>query len=204
MLHVGTEEYYRQVAARAAGCDLVLAEGVRSRAAAHLLSIAQALARVKRLGLVSQQSMDTSGFREKIVGSDLSEPEFDGAWREMPLHERLLLRLAVPVYVAYMRLVGTKEFLASQLALDDLPSRDEVLAYGGGFEALDRLVTNDRERRLLQHLERLHQQYGQCPGQPMTVGVLWGARHMRAVTRYLMGTLKYRVVGAEWLTVFPL
>ncbi|GAA3134441.1 hypothetical protein GCM10010466_26470 [Planomonospora alba] len=38
-------------------------------------------------------------------------------------------------------------------------------------------------------------------GEPITVGVPWGALHMTAVAGRLFSELGYRVVAADWLTV---
>lgn len=37
---------------------------------------------------------------------------------------------------------------------------------------------------------------------PKTVGIVYGAAHMKAVTNVLMGKYRYRVGESEWLTVF--
>ena len=40
------------------------------------------------------------------------------------------------------------------------------------------------------------------PRDPMSMAIVYGARHMRAVTSLLISELRYRVVEAEWATVF--
>src|SRR5207249_1145298 len=99
-------------------------------------------------------------------------------------------------------LYGTRAYLARQMDLDDLPSRREILAAGGDFDPVDEAIINRRDARLLEHLQQAYQD--QTPDAPRVIGVVWGARHMRAVTRLLMGKLKYRVATAEWITVFTL
>jgi hypothetical protein len=202
MLHVGTAAYYAEVARRLEQCDVIFMEGVSSRRIAHLTLTYRVLARIKRLDLVTQHSMDLSRVRHKLLRTDLSGKEFEGQWERVPWWLRGLLVLATPVYVAYVWLYGTRAFLARRLELNDLPSRDEVLYAGGDFAAIDEAIVVSRDRRLLEHLE--HAAQGVSADRPNLIGVVWGAHHMRAVTRLLLWKLKYRVASAEWVTVFTL
>jgi len=56
-------------------------------------------------------------------------------------------------------------------------------------------------RRLITHLQKLYDSHRQ---DKKIVGVVYGARHMRNIIRFLLGRLNYRVAKAEWVTVFDL
>lgn len=82
MIHIGTREYYREVSARLAKCDVILTEGVRSKHANALTRGYRFAVKIKRLDLVTQsEAMDVAAFRSKLKHSDMSGREFDGHWR---------------------------------------------------------------------------------------------------------------------------
>lgn len=87
------------------------------------------------------------------------------------------------------------------MALEDLPSPDEILLRDEGFEKFDTLLIDERDRRLIAHLQKLHVSHQQ---DKTIVGIVYGARHIRSVIRFLLGRLNYRVARAEWVTVFDL
>jgi pheromone shutdown protein TraB len=106
----------------------------------------------------------------------------------------------IPVFVVYLFLFGTRETLAEHIALDDLPSREEILSDDENFETFDSLVVDERDRILIEHVAKLDEQQN---GKKQ-IGIVYGARHMRNLMNFLMQELDYRVVKAEWVKVFDL
>jgi hypothetical protein len=199
MVHMGTPAYYRQVAARLRDCELVVAEGIRGRsAAASALTLTyRLLGQSRRLGLVVQD-LGLQDLEGPVIGPDMSGVEFDTRWRGLPLRLRLQVLYLVPVYATGMLLFGSRRFLARTLgSLDDLPEPGQAVPER--FEALDRLVVDDRDRLLVRALDAIHQQRGH---EAVEVAVVYGAGHMPAVVRYLTARLGYRAASAEWFTVF--
>lgn len=92
------------------------------------------------------------------------------------------------------------------MSLDDLPSRDEVLYQDEMLDNMDALLVDERDRHLIRQIESLHNAATSKVGTTdvQTIGILYGAWHMRAVMRFLLDDLKYRVADAEWITVFDL
>ena len=84
--------------------------------------------------------------------------------------------------------------------MEDLPTRDGELAADGRFDKLAELLLDDRDALLVRALEAIHEQRSQ---EPISVAVVYGAAHMPAVARALAARYGYRLVGAEWVTVFP-
>lgn len=202
MLHVGSKEFYEEVSRRLAVCDLILAEGVNSRKGNLLTLSYRIVKKIKRMDLVTQhEGMNVSGFRERIVNTDMEGPAFDAHWSALPLSLRAQLFFFIPIYVVYLLLFGTRETLADNIALEDLPSSDEILFQDESFEKLDSLLIDERDRRLMDSIGKLHSSYGQ---DKKIVGVVYGAMHMRNITNFLLRKLKYRVTKAEWVTVFDL
>jgi hypothetical protein len=124
---------------------------------------------------------------------------FDEQWSSLPLALKAQIFFLMPVYVIYLFLFGTRETIAENIAVDDLPSSNEVLLQDDNFARLDGLLIDERERRLIQTIASLHEAKGQ---DKKTVGIMYGALHMRNVTSFLLHKLKYRIAKAEWVTVF--
>jgi hypothetical protein len=199
MLHVGSAAFYSEVAARLRGCQLVVAEGIRGRSASvtALTRAYRLLRRSRRLDLVVQE-LDLGGLGVPVVGADMSAAEFGQRWRRLAVVPRLLIWCLVPVFAAGMALFGSRRFLARALgSLDDLPAREERVPEG--FEALEQLIVNERDRLLLDALASIHEQRRD---EPIAVAVVYGAAHMRAVVHYLSARFGYRPVEADWLNVF--
>ena len=199
MLHLGSADFYREVATRLRGCQLVVAEGIRGRstAASALTRAYRLLRHSRRLGLVVQE-LDLNGLGVPVVRPDMSAAEFGRRWRQFAVVPRLLDWWLVPLFAAGMALFGSRRFLARALgSLDDLPIREEPVHES--FEALDRLILDERDRLLLDALAFIHEQ--RCH-EPIAVAVVYGAEHLRAVVHDLSARFGYRPVGADWLDVF--
>jgi hypothetical protein len=199
MLHLGSADFYQEVATRLHGCQLVVAEGIRGRStAAWALTRAYRLLRhSQRLGLVVQE-LDLGGLGVPLVGPDMSAAEFGQRWRQLAVVPRLQVWCLVPVFAAGMALFGSRRFLARELgSLDDLPAREEWVPEG--FKTLEGLILDERDRLLLDALASIHEQ--RCH-EPIAVAVVYGAQHMLAVVQSLSARFGYRPVGADWLEVF--
>ena len=200
MIHVGSKEFYAEISRRLAACDLILAEGVDSRKVRLLTLSYSVVKRIRRMDLVTQrEAMNISGLRSKVVKADVEGRAFDEQFSSIPLRSRLRLYLLLPAAALYLLLFGTREKLAENLALDDLPSRDEIFLNDEHTENLDAVLIGERDRQLIARIQNLYETGGR---EEKLVGVLFGAAHMRNVTRFLLGKLGYRVVKAEWVTVF--
>jgi hypothetical protein len=202
MIHVGSKEFYDEVNRRLAACDLILAEGVNSRKA-HLLTLSYRIVKkIRRMDLVTQEeAMKVSDLRDKIINSDMEGRAFDERWSALPLWLKAQLFLFLPIYVVNLFLFGTKETFAEDMALEDLPSSDEILLLDESFEKFDALLIDERDRELITHMKKL---YDSHRGAKKIVGVVYGAKHMRNASRFLLGRLNYKVSKAEWVTVFDL
>ena len=202
MIHVGSKEFYDEVSQRLAACDLILVEGVNSRKV-HLLTLSYRIVKkIRRLDLVTQQDgMNVSGLRDKIINTDMDGRAFDERWAALGWGLKAQLFLFLPIYLVNLFLFGSRETLAKNMALEDLPSSDEILLQDESFEKFDALLIDERDRRLIAHLKKLCDSKLQ---EKKIVGVVYGARHMRNAIRFLLEGLKYKVSKAEWVTVFDL
>jgi pheromone shutdown protein TraB len=202
MIHVGTKEFYEQVRARLASCDLILAEGVDSKKGEVLTKSYTIVRRIKRMDLITQrEAMLLKGLKGKIVNADMNGPAFDKGWSGLPFTLRAILPVAASAVASYLLLFGTREIIAEHMGTDDLPSRDEVLNQDEYFDKLDDLIVDERDKVLLNHITRLDQAGS---AQKQLVAVLFGAKHMRAVSALLLHRLGYRILQSEWITVLEL
>jgi len=200
MVHIGSSEFFQAIGERLANCDLILAEGVKSRRANLLTLSYRIVKRIKGIGLVTQKDgLSTKNFKDKILNTDMNGEDFDNQWRTLPIFLRLQLFILIPIYAIYLLFFGSKEKLAQNIALNDLPSSDEIILQDDRFEKFDNLIINERDRKLIENIENLHNSNAR-----KVVGVVYGAKHMRNTIKFLLCGLNYKVVKAEWVTVFEL
>ena len=202
LVHVGSKEFYDEIGRRLAACDLIVAEGVDSKKAKLLTLSYRVVKKIRRMELVTQrEGLALSRFREKVVNPDMEGRAFDERWSSLPLGVRAQLLFLTPVYVVYLFLFGTRETLAESIAVEDLPSSEELLLQDEGSEKLSALLIDERDRKLIDSIGKLHDSGWRGK---QTVGIVYGAMHMRNVADFLLGRLNYTVANAEWVTVFEL
>ena len=202
MIHVGSREFYDEVSQRLAECDLILAEGVGSRKANLLSRSYRIVKQISRLELVTQQEgMKVSSLREKIVNADMGGRAFDEGWSFLPLTLKVQIFFLSYFYAIYLFLFGTREMIAENIAVEDLPSSQEILFQDDNFDRLDTLLIDERDRTLILNIETLIQTNG---SDRKLVGIVYGATHMLNVTSFLLHKLNYKVAKAEWVRVFDL
>lgn len=201
MIHVGSREFYEEINRRLSSCDLILAEGVKSKKGNILTLSYRIVKRIRRMDLITQHEGMRNGVRVKTVNADMEGATFDDRWSALPLMLRLQLFLLVPVYALYLLLFGTKDTIAENLALEDLPSTEELLSEDENYERLNRLLVDERDQNLLEQIAKVHEARSE---RTQRVGIVYGALHIRSVIALLIQKFNYRVVKAEWVTVFDL
>lgn len=107
----------------------------------------------------------------------------------------------VPFAAMYVFLYGTRTAIARHCEVNDLPSRSEVLS-SDFLPGLKNLIGEKRDRLLIERILEFEAPYRT---NVTTIGVIYGAFHMRAVLDVLMSKpLGYHIVKTESLTVFEL
>lgn len=200
MVHAADASFYRAVEERLRHCQLVVEEGVRGGDAAAGASIAayRLVSFHEQLGLVTQD-IDPAAMGIPTINPDFSRAEFDARWREVPWRQRAVLGVEMVVSSLGARFLATRRWLAQFLAMNDLPESDEILEVDPD-DPIDDLIVDQRDLRLVAALDDIH---AQRAAEPIQVGVLYGAAHMRAVIHKLWA-LGYRPVEGAWLTVFTI
>lgn len=200
MVHVGESEFFREAYQDAFSHDVVLVEGVRSSIVRNLTRSYRWID-FERLGLVLQPKTPASvTVTERIVAADLSTAEFERLWGIVPLRYRAAFFVFAPIYGIYLRLLGSREFIARRLSLDDLPSAEEYLSWNPALEGVNNAILHARDRRLI---ECLNAELNKATGGRQRIAVVYGAMHIRAVVRELAGK-GFACVDARWHSVITL
>lgn len=197
MVHIGSPEYYSHVHKSLDACDVVLFEGVRTFRARVLALSYRFVARRKRLGLVSQGASLLRGIRGQLIHADVAPGEFSDNWARIPWHFRLMILLIAPVYGGYRYLTATKESIGKQMESEDVESSEQSIR-GEIAPAFDEAILASRDAKLVATLKSVVD----SANPPATVGIVYGAAHMKAVTAILMGVYHYQVERSEWLAIF--
>lgn len=202
MVHIGSQGFYDEVAARVGGCDMIVAEGYgpsRRRFARLRLGLYRVLRRAGDTGLVHQH-LDYAAFGVPVLWPDLDDaPPQDAVARvERSWGGRLLFLgflLLLPLRMFVVPVLGGRRFLRGSLGLD---VEDTTVLGGGGGGHLTAMLLDDRDDLLVAALSRLHEERA---AEPLDVAVVYGAAHMPAVVRRLNAAYGYRPTAGEWLTV---
>jgi hypothetical protein len=198
MLHLGTPSFYGAVVQGLDQCDVILMEGVGGRRT-KLITLAYRIAgRLRREGLVDQrQGMNLDGIRSRLVTPDATGAEFAASWQHVSPGTRWLVYLLAPVFGVYLAIAGPRAVLGAEIALDDLPSRDDSLAPQQIQAVLD-AVTDDRDLKLWEALwAAADSGFGVD-----SVGVCYGAGHVAAAVKFLRSELGYRISDARWVAAW--
>jgi hypothetical protein len=193
MVHVGEQQFYDEVAARAQICQVIVAEGTPSQ-----FVPAQEWMAKQRWG---------GPFVDQVAALRLESLGVPVLWEVMPDHgpkspaEDLLSRVTDVVGSAALGLA--RKFIDPRI----LDSVDQAEAYdegagnlaGGWFgRHLEYNVRTARDARLTSRIDEIHRDRA---AEPLSAGVVFGAAHMPAVAAHLCGKLGYIAVSSEWLTV---
>jgi len=197
MLHLAMPSFYQAVRRGLQDCDQIVVEGVAGNRTRLMTLAYRTAGRLGRGGLVDQGTgLDLSAFADRLVRPDMTAAEFASGWRRVSRGLRWTVLLLTPAIGVWMAVVGPRRALGSNVAVDQEPTREEE-EMADATETWDQLIVDERDRALCAALVRLAAE----ASEPRTVGVCWGAQHVRAVVRVLMGDLGYRIVDATWVTV---
>ena len=197
MIHVGSANYYAEVRRRLEKCDLLLFEGVRDFRA-RILSLSYSIAaRSRRLNLVTQRdALVVPLVQQQRIRADVSTEQFAAAWRGVPWYQRLGLLLGAPVFGCWVYLTASRESIGRRLSTEEVESNRDFEMFESVPE-LENVLSTTRNARLIEEIAS-----ALSAKTAKRIGILYGAAHMRAVSRLLTAKFQYRIVESEWITVF--
>ena len=201
MVHIGEPSFYKEVYRDALKHDVLLFEGVRSPIVARITRSYRWLVGSRAMtGLVVQPRFDGTNSSALIIHADLTPEEFAIEWHKVPLWIRGLISFMAPWLGLKRRWFTSKVALAKDMGCEDQPSLKEVLAISPETGALTQAILHARDERLI---ERLSEELAGSRGQ-VSIAIIYGATHMRAVVRELTVRRRFSVTSAEWRTVMSL
>jgi hypothetical protein len=200
VFHVASPAFYRQVRARLRDCDLIVAEAIEgsSHAASGPAVSPRIAPRLRRNGLALQD--DSTLFPDGVA---VVRPDGDdarsGAGAETsapPGRRHGLTVLTAPLAGLLLAIRGPRMFFGEDLAVDDPPPNRRT----DHTKAADSPAKADGQcdGQLYAALGRIHREHSR---EPITVGVVYDARHIPAIAHDLNANLGYRPRESEWLTV---
>ena len=196
MVHIGSAEYYAEVQRRLEACNVVVYEGVRSTRSWLLTRSYAVLTYRKRLGLVLQKKALIAPLAKKIH-ADLNAEQFATAWAAIPFWPRMLVLFCAPLYGIWLYFTATRRSIGRHLNTDEVESHRDFSGWHDVPE-LEAAIRTTRDRRLVDEVSAAVER----SGGDTRIGILYGAAHMRVVSRLLALKYRYRVVESEWITVF--
>ncbi len=199
MVHLGAPGFYADVTARLGQCAVVVAEGIREGSLiTRALTISYRLpGRRPGLGVV-QQRIDYASLEAQLITPDMTGRQLRAGWRAVPLLQRATLVVLAPLVGAVFWLLGTKRVMARFAAAEDLPDAVDLMMRDATRELTELLL--DRRDALL--AAALDEVLAARQDEAIEIAVVYGAAHMRALTRYLAARHGFRPRSAEWLTAF--
>jgi len=200
MIHVGERAFYEEVVDRLQDCQVVLCEGVRSPTTTLLTMSYRFFADNPKLGLVLQKSVGLENLEDRLVHADVCGEAFEKRWSKLPVWSRLFRPMIAPIFGLCLRIFGTREYIARHLHLELRTSREEILS-DESFKGVNEIILDWRDQHLLEVMDH---ELAKLAGKNACIGIVYGARHMRAVLSHLLRIHGYRVAKTEWLTVWTL
>lgn len=216
MVHVGEQQFYDEVAARARLCQLIVAEGTP----AQFVPAQEWMARQRRGPFVDQLAAlrleslgvpvhweTTPDDRQANKPGDRpgtrtgKRDGYRSGNRPKSPAEDLMSRVTDVVGAATVGLA--RRFIDPRIlgGLDQAETYDESAGHlaGGWFDRnLEYNLRTVRDARLTGRLDEIHRARA---AEPASAGVVFGAAHMPAVAAHLSGQLGYIAANSEWLTV---
>ncbi len=196
MIHIGEPQFYQEIARKLTQCDIVLYEGIASKTGVLSIKSYESIARHLGLSIQREEIKKEELKQVEMIHADLSKQEFEGYWRKIPLHQRVLFNSMTLFSYFYTLTQVTRTDLLDNKSIN---LRDEIPYLMGKKTKIDDLIMKKRDQRLIHHIERqvkIHQDT------PKVIGILYGARHIQGIMQYLLDQQGFTVKDAEWVIAF--
>lgn len=197
VFHIGTKEFYTEIATELDKCDLILFEGIDIKGMGVLWKSYQHLA--TRLGLVYQNhALNLNKHKEKLIHTDFSKEEAEREWKKVPLVSRILFMLTYPVSLF------TLSYFMSRRGFSNTFKDNRNLEDGFGFmragkiNSVQNFIRGKREQLIFNEIDK---QVANTNQAPKRIGILYGAKHMEKVVLYLINQHYFKIKSSWFFTV---
>jgi hypothetical protein len=208
MIHFAAPSFYSEVRRRLRKCAVIVAEGVADGPTLQSSAMDftnRYFPRGRQHGIVAQTDEAVLPEGIPVIRPDVPpiEPALDlsgipGLTR-MAKVTGLNLALVTSTHLISMAIAvaGPRVLCSKGLEFHDYAfTRQEEQS---ADSRMSHILMDKRDPKLVEALVRLHEE--RCL-EPITVGVVYGAAHMPAVTNGLINRYRYRARDAQWMTVF--
>jgi len=203
VVHIGTVNYYNNINKILEKSDLIIYEGIPSKKIRIITATYKIVKIVKRLDLITQSNgINYKKIQNKLIWNDINKNDFDNSWNNLSIFFRLLLFIIVPIYLIYILIFGTKNLIANNLQLDDLPSSKDIEyeSINGDFNKMDKIILKKRDKIIIKNLKKY---YNENKNKEIKVVLLYGAKHMVIILKFLF-SINFRIVSSSWIKIFNL
>jgi hypothetical protein len=211
MIHVGSKDYYKNVLENIKTCDEIFYEGLAlqnrkeqfyKRLGLKNLNLTFKQYRIiaNKLGLVTQSEyLKLDELKEKLTHSDFDPEKGSEAWNKLGFKEKLKLSLINPMKLFIYHQGITREILAKHFMTS---SEDAYLTYGPIEDvkgSSTNFMMNAREQIIFKNIRNRLEFESKVD---KTIGIVYGAGHMKSISRYLIDTYNYVPISGTFMKAF--
>lgn len=197
MVHIGSEEYYKDAFEHLNECDKIFFEGADIQGISKITDNYDRLA--DKLGLVTQDVFDYRSLKEKLIHTDLNQSNSKDKLEALTFMEKIKFNISTPLTLFFASLFISRTVLAKAFMTS---SQEYQLAYGTAHDeegTMENLIMNEREQIIFQHIIK---KIGESSAEDQLIGIMYGAGHMKRIARFLIDRFNYTPMNGKYLKVF--
>lgn len=198
MIHIGSKQFYKEVFQYLNECEEVIYEGVHSSKIKQITNRYKLAA--KNLGLVlEREHLNLRALNCKLIHADYTKEISEQEWTKLRWREKLDAKFIIPIYLFFRYRNLTRRKLAKAFMTS---AEEAYLAYGPREDEIGTFrnyVMNAREQIVFKKIQRkVKHEFAE----DKTVAILYGAGHMKSITRYLIDKCGYILRRGTFIEVF--
>ncbi|MFT4532956.1 MAG: hypothetical protein ACJA1A_000144 [Saprospiraceae bacterium] len=197
MCHIGESEYFEKVRNYILSCDQVLFEGNKFRSGKINLKNRERLA--YKLNLEVQPKFHKQGIKDKFIHADLDEELGLIEWNKLSRLDKIKYNYVYPIWTFFQdrnltRPKFVKYFMKSNEDLERI--------YGPLFDEKERIKDFVYKSRDTIVFDKIDRQLERMYDKEFTLGIIYGAGHMKAISNYMKSKHNFKYLNAEFIEVF--
>jgi len=198
MVHIGEEKYYKEVEKYLEHCDIIIYEGLKFKT--RRLKIKNRERTAEKLNLVTQSKcLNLKRFKDKLIHADLDIEKGEKEWKKLSVIDKLKYRVFFPIYIYFQDSNITRKKLVKYFMKSNT---DIGLTEGPMFDKEEKIkgfINYSRDKIVFDELDKLHSKRIKADA---TIGIVYGANHMKSIANHLMNNLGYKAGKGKYIEVF--
>ncbi|MEM6723990.1 MAG: hypothetical protein AAF598_08125 [Bacteroidota bacterium] len=199
MFHIGEPSYYDAILKEANDCEVILYENMDLRKRRIDRQWGRYTQVAKQLNLVSQiDYFPYDQVKPPLIHADLKGQKAQQAWNQLSWKAKLEYRIIAPLKFRLESFGLTRQKLSKAFMT---AAEEAYLAFGPVEEVggLEHLLTKTRDQIILETIQAQLEQ-----PTAKTIGLLYGAAHMKRVAHYLTSKHNFIIQDARFIRVYDL